>query len=83
MKLEQVASLVSGTLAGEGAAEISGARGVENAREGDITFLMHNKYLEALKNKMWKTNYLSEFFYSKDYNSAKNHQTGTKLELDL
>ena len=50
MKLEQVASLVSGTLAGEGAAEISGARGFENAREGDITFLMHNKYLEALKN---------------------------------
>jgi UDP-3-O-[3-hydroxymyristoyl] glucosamine N-acyltransferase len=49
MKLEQVASLVSGTLAGEDALEISGARGVENAREGDITFLMHNKYLEALK----------------------------------
>jgi UDP-3-O-[3-hydroxymyristoyl] glucosamine N-acyltransferase len=50
MKLEQVASLVSGTLAREDAVEISGARGVENAREGDITFLMHNKYLEALKN---------------------------------
>jgi UDP-3-O-[3-hydroxymyristoyl] glucosamine N-acyltransferase len=50
MKLEQVASLVSGTLAREDTVEISGARGVENAREGDITFLMHNKYLEALKN---------------------------------
>jgi UDP-3-O-[3-hydroxymyristoyl] glucosamine N-acyltransferase len=49
MKLEQVASLVSGTLTGEDALEISGARGVENAREGDITFLMHNKYLKALK----------------------------------
>ena len=43
MKLEQVASLVSGTLAGGDAVEISGARGVENAREGDITFLTHNK----------------------------------------
>ena len=49
MKLEQVASLVSGTLAREDALEISGARGIENAREGDITFLMHKKYLEALK----------------------------------
>ena len=50
MKLEQVASLVSGTLAGVDSLEISGARGVENAREGDITFLVQNKYLKALKN---------------------------------
>ena len=50
MKLEQIASLVSGAFAGEGAVEISGARGVEIAREGDITFLIHKKYLDALKN---------------------------------
>lgn len=49
MKLEQVASFVAGTLAGEGTVEISGARGVEIAEKGDITFLMHNKFLEGLK----------------------------------
>lgn len=49
MKLEQVASLVSGTLEGEGSIEIRGVRGVYDAKEGDVTFLMHNKYLDALK----------------------------------
>ncbi len=49
MKLEQVASLVSGTLEGEGSIEISGVRGVHDAKEGDVTFLMRNKYLDALK----------------------------------
>lgn len=50
MKLEQVASLVSGTLVGEGSIQIGGVRGVHNAEEGDITFLMQNKYLDVLKN---------------------------------
>ncbi|MBC8284404.1 MAG: UDP-3-O-(3-hydroxymyristoyl)glucosamine N-acyltransferase [Nitrospinae bacterium] len=49
MKLEQVASLVSGILKGERSLEISGVRGVNDAQEGDITFLMQNKYLDALK----------------------------------
>jgi len=49
MKLEQVASLVSGTLEGDGSIEIKGVRGVHDAKEGDITFLMQNKYLDALK----------------------------------
>ena len=49
MKLEQVASLVSGTLEGEGSIEINGVRGVHDAKEGDITFLMQNKYLDVLK----------------------------------
>ena len=49
MKLEQVASLVSGNLEGEGSVEINGVRGVHDAKEGDITFLMQNKYLDVLK----------------------------------
>ena len=49
MKLEQVASLVSGTLEGDGSIEINGVRGVHDAKEGDITFLMQNKYLDVLK----------------------------------
>ena len=49
MKLEQVASLVSGTLEGDGSIEINGVRGVHDAKEGDITFLMQKKYLDVLK----------------------------------
>ena len=49
MKLEQVASLVSGTLEGDGSIEINGVRGVHDAKKGDITFLMQNKYLDVLK----------------------------------
>ena len=49
MKLEQVASLVSGILEGDGSIEINGVRGVHDAKEGDITFLMQNKYLDVLK----------------------------------
>ena len=49
MKLEQVASLVSGTLEGDGSIEINGVCGVHDAKEGDITFLMQNKYLDVLK----------------------------------
>lgn len=49
MNLEQVASLVSGTLEGEGSIEISGVRGVHDAKEGDVTFLMQRKYLDVLK----------------------------------
>ena len=49
MKLEQVASLVSGTLEGDGSIEINGVRGVHDAKEGDITFLKRKKYLDVLK----------------------------------
>ena len=49
MKLKQVASLVSGTFEGDGSIEINGVRGVHDAKEGDITFLMQNKYLDVLK----------------------------------
>ena len=48
MRLEQIASLVSGTLDGEGSIEISGVCGIYDAQQGDITFLMKNKYLDAL-----------------------------------
>ena len=49
MKLEQVASLVSGTLEGDGSIKINGVRGIHDAKEGDITFLMQKKYFDVLK----------------------------------
>ncbi len=49
MKLEKIASLVSGTLKGDGSVEINDVRGIEAAKEGDITFLMQKKYLEFLQ----------------------------------
>ena len=49
MNLEQVASLVSGTLEGEGSIEVRGVRGVHEAKEGDITYLSQNKYLDVLR----------------------------------
>ncbi len=49
MKLEQIASLISGTLDGDGSIEINGVRGVKDAREGDITFLGSGKYLKFLQ----------------------------------
>ena len=51
MKLEQIASLISGTLAGDGSIEINGVRGVKDAKEGDITFLGSGKYLDNLITK--------------------------------
>ena len=54
MKLAKIASLVSGTLKGEGSFEITGVCGVHDAQEGDITFFMQNKYLDALKNLVSK-----------------------------
>ena len=39
MKLEKIASLLSGTLKGDGSIEINGVRGIKDAKEGDITFL--------------------------------------------
>ena len=49
MKLEQIASLISGALEGDGSIEISGVRGIKDALEGDITFLGTGKYLKFLE----------------------------------
>ena len=49
MNLEQVASLVSGTLEGKGSIEVRGVRGIYEAKEGDVTYLSQNKYLDALR----------------------------------
>ena len=48
MKLREIAALVRGTLEGEPSIEISGVRGMKDAKEGDITFLGSRKYLEYL-----------------------------------
>jgi len=48
MKLEDVATLIGGTLKGNGQIEIRDARGVEDAGEGSITFIAKKKYLEQL-----------------------------------
>lgn len=50
MKLEKIASLLSGTLKGDGSIEINGVRGIKDAKEGDITFLGSRKYLKFLEN---------------------------------
>ena len=54
MKLERVASLVSGTLEGEGSTEISGVCGVHDAQEGDITFFIQNKSLLNTRDLFYK-----------------------------
>ena len=49
MKLEKIASLLSGTMEGDGSIEINGVRGIKDAKEGDITFLVSTKYLKFLE----------------------------------
>ena len=48
MKLEKIAELVGGTLKGDGSIEISGVEGIDQAQEGQITFLTKNKFLASL-----------------------------------
>lgn len=49
MKLDKIASLLSGTSEGDGSIEINGVRGIKDAKEGDITFLGSSKYLKFLE----------------------------------
>ena len=49
MRLSEVAALVNGRLAGDGAAEIRGVAGIEEAVEGQITFLANPKYRKHLE----------------------------------
>ncbi len=49
MKLEEIADLVGGTVRGDGALEIQGVAGIEDAREDDITFVTQKKYVDSLK----------------------------------
>jgi len=48
MKLEKIAELVGGTLKGDGSLEISGLQGIEQAQEGQITFLSKKIFLDTL-----------------------------------
>jgi UDP-3-O-[3-hydroxymyristoyl] glucosamine N-acyltransferase len=48
MKLEKIAELVAGKLKGDGSLEISGIQSIEQAQEGQITFLSKKKFLDIL-----------------------------------
>lgn len=48
MKLKEIANIVHGELIGDPEAEISGAAGISDAAEGDITFLTDIKLLDQL-----------------------------------
>lgn len=48
--LNEIARIIGGEVVGDGNTLIKGACGVQEAREGDITFLAHPKYLPFLKN---------------------------------
>ncbi len=49
MKLKEIAEKVGGTVIGDEALEITGVRGVEDASQGDVTYLAGQQYLEALR----------------------------------
>ncbi len=49
MKLSQLAAALNSKLEGDGAIEITGVRGLEQAGEGHITFLANPKYAPRLK----------------------------------
>jgi UDP-3-O-[3-hydroxymyristoyl] glucosamine N-acyltransferase len=49
MKLSDIAARLSCDLRGDGSIEISGVAGIENAREGELSFLVNPKYLPQLK----------------------------------
>ena len=48
MTLKQIADLVGGTLVGDGNIEIGTARGIGEAKEGDITFLYNPRYMDKI-----------------------------------
>ena len=49
MKLKEIRDLLEGRLEGDPEIEIHSVNGLEEARKGEITFLSHKKYLDALK----------------------------------
>lgn len=48
MKLRELASLIHGEIIGDESIEITGASGIREAKEGDITFLSARKFLKDL-----------------------------------
>lgn len=49
MKLSEIAEIFSGRIEGDGDIEITGVRGIEDAKEGDITYIASKKYLNVLQ----------------------------------
>jgi len=47
--LNEIAALVNGRVVGDGNIKISGVNGINEAKEGDLTFLANSKYLSAAK----------------------------------
>jgi UDP-3-O-[3-hydroxymyristoyl] glucosamine N-acyltransferase len=50
MKLKDIAALIDGEVIGDEEIEITGASGISDAKEGDITYLVGAKWLKELKN---------------------------------
>lgn len=48
MKLNNIAALVGGSLKGDGEIEISDVRGIEDAGEGHVTFVVKKKFIKQL-----------------------------------
>ncbi|MBI2901151.1 MAG: UDP-3-O-(3-hydroxymyristoyl)glucosamine N-acyltransferase [Planctomycetes bacterium] len=48
MTLREIADLVGGRLEGDGSKPVTGVAGIEEAREGDVTFLANPRYLPYL-----------------------------------
>ncbi|MBZ0156820.1 MAG: UDP-3-O-(3-hydroxymyristoyl)glucosamine N-acyltransferase [Alphaproteobacteria bacterium] len=61
MKLHELAQLLDGEVAGSSEVEITGASGITDAKEGDITFLSSRKWLDALKNSRASAVLVQEF----------------------
>lgn len=49
MKLSQIAKLFNGKIEGYADIEISGVKGIEDAKEGDITYIASTKHIDKLK----------------------------------
>ena len=62
MKLEEVASLLNGEIFGDHDIKITGASGIQDAKEGDITFVSAKKYVKDLdyarKEKFFRKNFM-------------------------
>jgi len=49
-KLREVAGYIGGTICGDGNVIIKGVRGIEDAREGDLTFIANPRYKNMIRN---------------------------------
>lgn len=66
MKLHELAQLLDGEVSGDSGVEITGASGISDAKEGDITFLSDRKLLNDLKNSRASAVLVKEFIEELD-----------------